>query len=443
MWLTATMLTIVFSLRSLAETASEEELGLMDQYDATLLALVVVAALGATAVAITQAAIRTRQRTAFLVIGGLPPAAAASHFTRLVLGVCVAASAAGVAAGWILAPAASRFIAWASSGRPGLTGRADVHALVGAFVITFGLAFIASTRGAAIARSVEPIEALKQLPFRPQARPRWRSKVGLLCGIGALMTGALTIYLPGARTFTGTPIEAANAGVTAAAVTTALLGVFFALTAPNYCPFLIRAWTVFIPERRMPALFLGRRGAAYQAGRSLESFNVVLIGALLTGSVFSIYLARSALDPAGRGWVEARDISGAVLAAVPLLLAMTGSTMTVLATARSRVIEARVLRLSGATSRQVLVAGFTEAFILAATATAVALAGVALVGLCTGLGLARVVDGPGWPETLGFDPPVWLAPLGVTVFGLVLVTAATLPSLIRGLHTAGAPSPPV
>jgi hypothetical protein len=215
---------------------------------------------------------------------------------------------------------------------------------------------------------------------------------------------------------------------------TALLAVCFALTAPSYCPFLIKAWTVFVPERQLPALFLGRRAAAYQAGRSLEAFNVVLVGALLAGAILSMYFSRSALDPAGRGWVEARDVSAAVLAAVPVTIAMAGSTMTVLATARSRVEESRILRLSGATPRQVLVAGFTEAFILAATATAVALCGVALVGLCLGVGLSRVAAGPAWPATLGYDSLVWLAPLSVTAFGMILVTAATLPSIIQGLR---------
>jgi hypothetical protein len=214
----------------------------------------------------------------------------------------------------------------------------------------------------------------------------------------------------------------------------AFLIVALTLTAPLYCPFLIRVWTFFIPERHLPALFLGRRGAAYQAGRSLEAFNVVLVGALLVGSALSIYFSRSALDPAGRGWVEARDVSGVVLAGVPVALALVGSIFVIVATSRDRTMEARVLRLSGATSRQVLVAGFTEAFILAATATAVALAGVAVVGFTTGLGLSRVSTAPDWPVALGFDAAVWIAPLGVTVFGMVLVTAVSLPYLVKGLN---------
>jgi hypothetical protein len=444
LFLTAGMLTIVFSLRSFEESLAEEEIGLMDQYDATLLAFVVLTTLGATAVAIYQTAQRTRPRTAYLAIAGLAPSGAAAHLTRQVLAVCSVAAIGGILAGAASAPTASRFIAWASSGRADLVGRTDTHAIVGAGVITFGLALIASTRGAQVARSVEPIEALKQLPFQPRRRSRWRARIGLASGVGALAAAGLTVYLPGLERFKFEPVAvanaaAANAAAVSAAVTTALLAVFFVLTAPVYCPLLIRGWTFFIPELRMPALFLGRRGAAYQAGRSLEAFNVILVGALLVGATLSIYFARSALDPAGRGWVETRDVSGVVLAAVPVVIAMTGSTMTVLATARSRVAETRVLRLSGVTSRQVLVAGFAEAFILAATATAVALIGVATVGLAMGVGLAQVEAGPGWPTTLGFDPLVWLAPLGVTVFGLALVTAATLPSLIRGLRGSVAP----
>jgi hypothetical protein len=412
----------------------------MNQYDATLLAFILLASLAATAIAVYQAAVRTRRDTAYLAVAGLGPANASAHFTRQVLAVCTAATVAGVGLGWALAPAAGGFIAWASSGRDDLVGHTDTHAIVGAAVISFGLAFIASNRGAQVARAVEPIEAIKPLPFRPRRASRWRARAGVASGVGALAVCALTVYLPGVDAFQHNPVEAANAAASCAAVMTVLLAVFFALTAPVYCPFLIRAWTVFVPERKMPALFLGRRGAAYQAGRSLEAFNVILVGALLAGAILSIYFARSALDPAGRGWVEARDVSGVVLAAAPLILALTGSTMTVLATARSRVDESRVLRLSGVTSRQVLVAGFTEAFILAATATAVALCGVAAVGLSMGAGLARVGGSPPWPETLGFDLPVWIAPLGVTVFGMVLVTAATLPSLIRGLRGSVAPA---
>ncbi|MDR2380138.1 MAG: hypothetical protein LBE08_03020 [Bifidobacteriaceae bacterium] len=438
--LTGAMLTIVFSLRSLDESLAEEELGLMDQYDATLLAFTLLGSLAATAVATYQAAQRTRRRTAYLAIAGLAPASAAANFTRQVLVICGVATLVGIGVGWASAPAASQFIAWASSGRADLVGRTDTHAIVGAGVIAFGLALIASTRGAQVARSVEPIEAIKPLPFRPRRGARWRARAGVLTGIATLVAGATTIYLPATDSFHYRPIEAANAGATSAAVMTATLAVFFALTAPVYCPWLIRVWTFFIPERHMPSLFLGRRGAAYQAGRSLEAFNVILVGALIAGASISIYFARSALDPAGRGWVEARDVSGVVLAGVPVLLAMTGSTMTVLATARSRVDESRILRLSGATSRQVMVAGFAEAFILAATATAVALAGVVLVGLCVGVGLARVPGAPPWPTTLGFDPLVWLAPLGVTAFGMALVTAATLPSLVKGLRGPVAPA---
>ncbi|MDR2113837.1 MAG: hypothetical protein LBO75_01005, partial [Bifidobacteriaceae bacterium] len=130
--LTAGMLTIVFSLRSLDESLAEEELGLMDQYDATLLALILLASLGATAVAVYQAALRTRRRTGYIVIGGLNPSGAAAMFTQQVLGICVVATVVGIAGGWAGAPQASQFIAWASSGRSDLTGHTDTHAIVGA-----------------------------------------------------------------------------------------------------------------------------------------------------------------------------------------------------------------------------------------------------------------------------------------------------------------------
>ncbi|MDR2347101.1 MAG: hypothetical protein LBD90_00470 [Bifidobacteriaceae bacterium] len=438
--LTAGLLTVVFSLPSGGESLAEEEVGLMDQYDATLLAFILLTSMAATAVAVYQVSVRTRRRTAYLAVAGLPPTTASGHFTRQVLAVCSVASLAGIGVGWASAPAASQFIAWASSGRDDLVGRTDTHAIVGAAVITFGVTLIASTRGAQVARDVEPVEAFKPQPFRPRRGARWRARIGVASGLGSLAAGVIALYLPAVRALHYQAVEAANVGATWAAVMAALLAVFFALTAPIYCPFLIRAWTFFVPERRMPALFLGRRGAAYQAGRSLEAFNVILVGALLVGAAISIYFARSALDPAGRGWVEARDVSGVVLAAVPVLIAMTSSVMTVLATARSREVEAQVLRLSGATGRQVLVAGFAEAFILAVTATAVALVGVALVGLCVGLGLARVDGSPEWPGTLGFDALVWLAPLGVTVFGMLLVTLATLPSLVKGLRGPFAPT---
>jgi cell division protein FtsX len=432
--LTAALLTITFSMRSLNESLGEEEVGLMDQYDATLLALVLLAGLGACAVSVYQAALGSRRRIAYQAIAGLAPSGASGQFTHQVVGIAAVSAAIGTVIGWATAPQAMRFIAWASSGRGDLTGRTDAHAILGSFVITLGLGAIAATRGASQARSVEPIEALKTLPFRPQGRSRKRTFAAIICGLGAFVTTVLTIYLPGLDRLRFQPIEAANIGAVCAGLTTALLAIFFSLSAPLYCPFLIRAWTVFIPAKRMPAIALGRRGAAFQARRSLESFNVILIGALLVGATLSIYFARSALDPAGRGWVEARDVSGVVLAGVPVLIALTGSILTVAVTARSRVSEAQVLRLSGATSRQILLSGFTEAFILAVTATFVALAGVAIVGLATGLGLSRVATSPGWPGSLGFDLVVWLAPLGVTVLGMGLVTAVALPSLAKGLR---------
>ncbi|MDR1187438.1 MAG: hypothetical protein LBK95_08280 [Bifidobacteriaceae bacterium] len=435
MAMTAALLTVTFSMRSLSESLAEEEVGLMDQYDATLLALVILAGLGATTVSVYQAAQRTRRRVAYQAIAGLTPSAASSQFTHQVVGIAAASAVCGIAVGWAFAPGAMRFIAWASSGHGDLAGHTDAHAILGSFIITLGLALIASARGASQARSVEPIEAIKSRPFRPPAgRTRRRAWLAGACGLGACATGVLTAVLPGLDRLRFQPIEAANIGASCAAITTALLAVCLALGAPAYCPFLIRAWTVFVPKHRLPALSLGRLGAAFQARRSLEAFNVILIGTLLAGAALSIYFARSALDPAGRGWVEARDVSGVVLAGVPVVLALSGSVLTVIATARSRASEAQVLRLSGATSRQILLAGFTEAFILAITATAIGLAGTALVGLATGLGLSRVAASPGWPATLGFDPVVWIAPLGVTVFGMALVTAVALPSLIKGMR---------
>ncbi|MDR1633715.1 MAG: hypothetical protein LBS27_02065 [Bifidobacteriaceae bacterium] len=433
--LTAALLTITFSMRTLNESLAEEEVGLMDQYDATLLALVLLAGLATATVSVYQAAQRTRRRVARLAIAGLTPSGAATQFSHQVVGIAAVSSVIGIVLGWAVAPQAVRFIAWAGSGRGNLRGQTDAYAIVGAFVITLGLALIAATQGASQARSVEPIEALKPLPLQPpRPRSRRRSWLAAACGLGALVTGTLTAVLPGLDALGAGTIEGANIGASLAGATTVLLAVFFALSAPVYCPFLIRAWTVFLPRHRMPALSLGRSGAAFQARRSLEAFNLILVGALLAGATLSIYFARSALDPAGRGWVQARDISGVVLAGVPVVLALVGSVLTVVATARSRAAEARVLKLSGATSRQVLLAGFAEAFILAVTATAVALAGVAMIGLATGIGLAGVAQAPAWPATLGFDPVVWIAPLGVTLAGMALITAVAIPSLIQGLR---------
>lgn len=406
----------------------------MDQYDATLLALVLIAGLGAMAVSVRQAAQRSRRRIAHLAIAGLAPSGAGSQFSHQVVGIAAVSAALGIVVGWASAPQAMRFIAWASSGRGDLRGETNAHAILGSFLITLGVALIASTQGSGLARLVEPIEALKTRPFQPRPRSRRRAWLAVLCGLGACAMAVATAILPGIDSLRFRTIEAANIGASCAGVTTVLLGVFFALGAPVYCPLLIRIWTVFLPRRHLPALSLGRLGAAFQARRSLEAFNLILVGALLAGSSLSIYFARSALDPAGRGWVQARDVSGVVLAGVPVLVALTGSVLTVVVTARSRVAEAQVLRLAGATSRQILLAGFTEAFILAVTATSVGLGGVAVVGMSTGIGLARVAASPGWPATLGFDPVVWLAPLGVMVAGMALVTAVALPSLIKGLR---------
>jgi predicted lysophospholipase L1 biosynthesis ABC-type transport system permease subunit len=432
--LTAALTTITFSMRSLNQALAEDEVGLMDQYDATLLALVLLAGLAATTVSVYQVAQRTRRRVANLAIAGLTPSGASTRFSHQVMGVAAVAAAVGICVGWATAPVAMRFIAWASSGHAGLEGRTDAHAILGSFVITLGLALIGATQGASQARSVEPIEALKDRPFQPRKGSRRRLWLAGAGGAGAALTAVLTAVLPGLESLRYRPLEAANITATCAGTTTALLAIFFWAAAPAYCPLLIRAWTVFLPRHRLPALSLGRSGAAFQARRSLEAFNLILVGALLAGSTLSIYFARSALDTAGRGWVAARDVSGVVLAGVPVLVVLTGSVLTVVVTARSRVDEARVLRLSGATGRQVLLAGFTEAFILAVTATLVAMIGVAIVGLTTGIGLAQVATAPDWPATLGFDPVAWMAPLGVMVAGMALVTAVALPTLARGLR---------
>jgi predicted lysophospholipase L1 biosynthesis ABC-type transport system permease subunit len=432
--LTTAVLVAVFSMRTVGGDLEAEEVGLMDNYLATMLALTLVAALGSTAVAVDRAASRSRQRIGRFSLVGLSPTYAMTLFYHQIVALACLFVAVGLAVGAWITPAAIQVIVRASSGHVGVTGHVDTHALVGAAVIALGVAIIGSVRGAQVARSVQPVEAVKPLPWAPRRSARVKTVASLASALGVVATAIACCLLPARQAYTGRPIAAANAVVIAGGLMTAFMAVLFALTANLYCPVLIRAWTIILPENHAPTLLLGRRGSAYQAARSLHSFNLVLVGCLIVGAGTSIYFARSSMEPAGRGWVAARDMSSAVLGAVPVGFALTASVLVVAITARNRFAEAQTLRLVGATPRQILLTGAFEAAILAVTATVVGYIGQVVVALVVGASMARIAGGPGWPEALGFDWIVWVAPLGVTVLGMALVTVTSLPSLVRGLR---------
>ncbi|MDR1824236.1 MAG: hypothetical protein LBR27_02700 [Bifidobacteriaceae bacterium] len=435
--LTTAVLVAVFSMRTAGQglqDLEEEEAGLMDNYTAVILALTLIAALAAVGVAVDRAASRSRQRIGFFAIAGLSPTYASTLFYHQVVALAGLAVLLGLGLGAAMTPGAVELVVWAGAGHVGVIGAVDAHALVGAGIITMGVSVMASVRGAQVARSVQPVEAIKALPWTPQRSARPKAFVALIAAVGAVGAAVACLTIPGRMAFAERPLEAANWVVALGTTMAGCLAILFTLTASAYCPRLIRAWTIILPESHAPTLLLGRRGAAYQAGRSLNAFALVLVGTLIVGSAMSIYFARSSLDPAGRGWVETRDISAAVQAGVPVAFALVAAVVTVAITARNRFAEAQTLRLVGATGRQILQAGFVEAMILAVTASLVGLGGVVLVALAVGAGISNVAGSPGWPGAYGLDWLVWVAPLGVTVLGMALVTATSLPSLIRGLR---------
>jgi putative ABC transport system permease protein len=431
--LATALMLIVFSMRDLSVHTTEGE-SAMQRTDATLLAVVLAATLAILAISINQAVGASRRRYAMFELVGMAPSGARSMLTQQVVICTVVATGLGLALGVATARPVVHLLSRVGTETRPVSGHIDAHALVGATVIALGVSLIAGARAMAVTRTIQPVEALKPRPWVPPPPAPWRTTWVVVAWTVAVAASVLAAAMPYRPTFRALPVEAANLAASFGGLHTLALAAALALTAPTYCPKLIRAWTALIPERLVPTAFLGRRGAAYQAGRSLEAFNLVLVGALLAGAAASLYYGRSALDPAGRGWVEARDMTAVVLAGVPVALALVGSAATVAISTRNRFDEVQTLRLLGATPRQVLLAGFFETMILAVTALAVAAAGVAWVALSAGTGFAAVRNGPDWPESIGWGAPVWLGPAAVSTFVIALVTACSLPSVIRGLR---------
>jgi len=432
--LSTTLMVIIFSVESPEPNSGEmPHTPPIDPTEATMLALTLLATLATLAVTIDRAVAHTRRRFAHYQVTGMTPSGARVLLQQQITVMTGGAVLVGLILGMALDQPMYRLMSRIGAVHRPIVGSFNAYSLVGAAVVALGLALIATAPAGRLAQSIQPVEAIKLPPIAGPTRSR-----GLAVAAGATWALAVIASLATVLTprFGATvhPVESANEVATFGGIHTLALAGALALTARMYCPRLIRALTALLPERHLPTTFLGRRGAAYQAGRSLEAFSMVLVGVLLTGGASSIYYARSDLDPAGHGWVAARDVTAAFLTGVPLSLVLVGAVVTAVVTTRSRYREVQTLRLAGVTPRQVMVAGFVETLILAVTALAVGAAAVVWVAVSVGIGMSGVPGSQGWPGSIGWGLPVWLIPLGVTAFGALVYSACALPSVIRGLR---------
>ena len=432
--LSTALMVIIFSVEvPEANTTELPHTPSIDPTEATMLALTMLATMATLAVTVDRAVAHTRPRFAKYELAGMTPSGARTLLQQQVTVMTGVSVLAGLIMSVFLDKPMYELMSKVGAVHRPVEGAIHAYSLVGAAIVGTGLALIASAPAAKLAQSIYPVEAIKVRPPTQSSQSRGLRVAAVVTWALALVACLLTVLAPrfGATTH---PVESANEVATFGGLHTLALAGALALTARSYCPKLIRLWTAVVPERYLPTAFLGRRGAAYQAGRSLEAFNMVLVGALLAGAASSIYYARSDLDPAGHGWVAARDMTAAFLTGVPLALVLVGAVVTTVVTTRSRFREVQTLRLAGATAWQVMVAGFFEAAILAVTALAVAAAGVAWVAVSVGVGMSGIPGSQGWPGSIGWGIPVWGIPLAVAAFGALLFAACALPSVFRGLR---------
>ncbi|WP_231408347.1 hypothetical protein [Streptomyces sp. MC1] len=194
-----------------------------------------------------------------------------------------------------------------------------------------------------------------------------------------------------------------------------LTAAFLSALSPAFMAPLLRGWAAVIPPSRAGWWHLARQATVHRASQSAAIINPLVVAIALAGGLYASQGTASGGDTLSTGAVV-------LLLGGPLLLSLTGATVTLFMAGRHRNHEVALLIASGGTASTVMTAALTEAVIYVATALMLAVPPVIATGL---LGSWALHESPSFG--LG-------AVAIVALTGLALILAAVVLSNVMALR---------
>jgi putative ABC transport system permease protein len=259
---------------------------------------------------------------------------------------------------------------------------------------------LGGSRGARRAAQTPAIQALREpeAPTKGMSTTRWLTGAALF-----LILISIVVSLPGAE-----PEKAATSLMLIGPLTAGLLSAL----SPVFMVALLRTWTAVVPLSLPGWWHLARQATAHHASQSTAVITPLVMAVSLVGGLYASQGTASGGDTLSTGGVV-------LLLGGPLLLSLTGATVTLFMAGRQRDREVALLLVSGGTTATVVAAVVSEAVIYVTTAVLLAVPTV----LATGLIGAWALD---VPPVFGLG-----AAATVVVASLVLITtAAVVPALL-------------
>ena len=158
--------------------------------------------------------------------------------------------------------------------------------------------------------------------------------------------------------------------------------------APVLFLLFMRIWTLLVPQRCV-VWFLARRMALYNFSLSTSVQTPIMVGFGMVAGILTIIntMKHYAMD-IGITNFNGLDLTSTILAmGGPILLSAVGAAASIGMTARSRISDVKLLAISGASPRTLILAAICETFIHSANATFVGIIAVAASNYIVSKGL--------------------------------------------------------
>jgi putative ABC transport system permease protein len=322
---------------------------------------------------------------------------------RLVVRVQLAAVAlAGAAIGCgATGPALGPLFRALLSGTQGLTGVRPRFGGVSVLVVGVVVLLIVELAGGRAIGQAGRVPALQVL--REPDPPVGRVTIGRLVGAGLLT--AIVVLI--AVTVPGTAPDRLPVPLMLIAPLTAGA---LALLGPRLYPAFVRLWTAAVPERASAAWYLARNSVTEYVSRSSAAISPLLVAVALAGG-FATATTAGASATHRPATVDTGTV--VLLLGGPLLLALLGSTATILMSGLRREKEFALIQAAGATRTGVLAAAGCEALIYSITAAVLGAAATAITSVVAHTAVPGVAFGGA-------------AVASVAGLGAALILAATL-----------------
>ena len=158
--------------------------------------------------------------------------------------------------------------------------------------------------------------------------------------------------------------------------------------APVLFLLFMRIWTLLVPQRCV-VWFLARRMALYNFSLSTSVQTPIMVGfGMVAGILTIINTMKHYATDIGITNFNGLDLTSTILAmGGPILLSAVGAAASIGMTARSRISDVKLLAISGASPRTLILAAICETFIHSANATFVGIIAVAASNYIVSKGL--------------------------------------------------------